>query len=42
MANADRRNLWPVEELEDVHGNEHLSNDNEDVALRNKLGASKR
>lgn len=36
------RNLGPVEQLEDVHGDEHLSHDDEYIALGNDRGASKR
>jgi hypothetical protein len=34
MAHADGRDLRPIKELEDVHGDEHLGGNDEHVALR--------
>ena len=42
VSHADGRNLRAVEQLEDVHANKHLRDYDEDIALRDKLGASKR
>ena len=41
VPHADGRDRWPIEELKDVHGDKHLGDDDEHIALGDNLRASK-
>lgn len=42
VAHADGRDTGAVEELEDVHADEHLGDDDENITLGDDLGARER